>query len=346
MITALIKEVTLTGIFPIENGINTIYFGGGTPSLLTGDELKKLLEVTYKTYSINADPEITLEANPDDINKNVLKEWRSAGISRLSVGIQSFSDEDLAWMNRAHNAVQALHSVQLIKDAGFENFSADLIYGTPTLKDDDWKKNVDTVIDLNIPHLSCYALTVEQKTPLQKMIVQRKREAPDPGKQADQFLLLMHWLHQAGYEHYEISNFAKPGYRSKHNSSYWQGIPYVGIGPSAHSFNGNTRRWNISNNALYIQWLNKNIIPYEEEILSDTQKLNEYIMTSLRTIEGIDLKQVSQKFGEDISYKLQAASNKYIRNSKLKIEESKITLTQDGKFFADGIAADLFFENE
>ncbi len=341
MINALIKELSLSS--SKEEIINTVYFGGGTPSLLTVIELKKLLDAAHQYFDIAKDAEITLEANPDDITAIKLAEWKSAGINRFSIGIQSFHQPDLEWMNRAHNAKQALHCIDLVKSAGFQNYSVDLIYGTPTLSDDNWKRNVQTIVELGVPHISCYALTVESNTALQKMITLMKKENVDPEKQASQFLLLTGWLRDAGYEHYEISNFAKPGYRSKHNSSYWQRKTYIGIGPSAHSFDGNARRWNVSNNAIYIQSLQKNIISYEEEKLSDVQKLNEYIMTSLRTIEGIDLAFVEKTFGEEKKIKLQAASIKYIQNHKLQTTNHKLLLTNGGKLFADGITADLFF---
>ncbi|HUS00411.1 MAG TPA: radical SAM family heme chaperone HemW [Chitinophagaceae bacterium] len=342
MIEAMIKELSLSS----KQTIDTIYFGGGTPSLLTNEEIKKLLDTAYRHFEICEDAEITLEANPDDITELKLAEWRSAGINRLSIGIQSFKEKDLAWMNRAHNAEQALWCIREVKNAGFQNYSVDLIYGTPGLSDDDWQQNVQTIIDLEVPHISCYALTVEPDTALQKMILLKRKEETDPEKAASQFLLLMSWLADAGYEHYEISNFAKPGYRSKHNSSYWQGKSYIGIGPSAHSFNGKTRKWNVSNNALYIQSLQKGIIPYEEESLSDVQKLNEYIMISLRTMEGIDLNFIEKIFGKEKRCTLQSASNKYLHNYKLQTTNYKLTLTKEGKLFADGIAADLFFEEK
>ncbi len=347
MISAMINEIILTKVshyVEYLEAVETIYFGGGTPSLLSAGEIKKLLAAVYQKFEVNGKPEITLEVNPDDINEIKLSEWKAAGINRLSIGVQSFKNDDLDWMNRAHNAEQALHSIHLIKDAGFQNISVDLIYGTPTLSDDDWEKNVQTIVYLEVPHVSCYALTVEANTALQKMIRLKKKTDIESEKQAFQFLLLINWLQVAGYEHYEISNFAKPGFRSKHNSSYWQGKSYLGIGPSAHSFNGNSRRWNVSNNALYIQSMQKNIIPFEEEILSEVQKLNEYIMTSLRTVEGIDLDLVKEKFGEGKKQKLQIASGKWGLNSKIKNENDKIILTKEGKLFADGIAADLFFE--
>ncbi|HEV8079075.1 MAG TPA: radical SAM family heme chaperone HemW [Chitinophagaceae bacterium] len=349
MIDSMINELRLTKASDAAGNlevIDTIYFGGGTPSLLTIAEIKKLLEAVHQYCNVTENAEITLEANPDDINEVKLAECKSIGINRFSIGIQSFKEEDLVWMNRAHNAEQALRSIHLVKDAGYQNYSVDLIYGTPTLSDEDWEKNIQTVIDLSVPHISCYALTVEIKTVLHKLISLKKIEDVDPERQAAQFLLLINWLTDAGYEHYEISNFAKPGYRSKHNSSYWLGESYIGIGPSAHSFNGLSRRWNVSNNALYLQSLQKNVIPFEEEKLTETQRLNEYIMTSIRTIEGIDLDFVKKKFGKNASRRLEATSKKFIEDYKLQAINCKLVLTNEGKLFADGIAADLFFEEE
>ena len=323
--------------------ISTLYFGGGTPSILNIEELKIIFEALQKRFVFADDIEITLEANPDDITNKKLQEWKTIGINRLSVGIQSFLEVELKWMNRAHTAAESIACIDLIKAAGFTNFSVDLIYGSPILSDDDWKRNVDMVIEKNIPHISCYALTVEPKTALDKMIALHKREPVDSEKQARQFLLLMDWMQEAGYEHYEISNFAKPGLRSKHNSSYWLGESYYAFGPAAHAFDGKRRRWNVANNALYIQSLQKGIIPFEEEILTETQQLNEYIMTSLRTIEGLDLDYVSKIFGEEKSNKIRTAGSKYESTGKLKPVNGKLTLTREGKLFADGIAADLFF---
>ncbi len=346
MIAALTKEITFAqSQFAIEGAVETIYFGGGTPSLLSNDEISKLIDAVNKIYNVSTDAEITLEANPDDVNHDKLREWKRAGINRLSIGIQSFKEEDLHWMNRVHNAGQAFHCIMSVKDAGFINYSIDLIYGTPTLEDNDWKKNVDIALAMQVPHLSCYALTVEPATALHKMIAKNRKSEVDPEKQAKHFVMLMNWMKTSGYEHYEISNFALPGYRSRHNSSYWQGKSYIGIGPSAHSYFNNIRRWNVSNNALYIKSLQNNLIPYQEEYLSVTQRLNEYIMTSLRTIEGIDLDFVKDKFGEKISCTLQQASLKFQQNEKLKLTDQKLVLTTNGKLFADGIAADLFFTN-
>ena len=347
MIAALIKEIELSSLSLLNDKnereiIETIYFGGGTPSLLTVVDIKNLLSAIKNNYSVNEVDEITLEANPDDINKEKLSHWKKAGINRLSIGIQSFKQKDLEWMNRAHNNTQALESIFLAKNAGFENFSVDLIYGTPGLTDEEWKINVEQVIQSGAPHIACYALTVEPNTALQKMIALKKKNNIDTDQQAKQFLLLMKWLKAAGYEHYEISNFAKPGYRSRHNSSYWQGKKYIGIGPSAHSYDGKNRRWNIANNALYIQSIKNNIIPFEEENLTDTQKLNEYIMTSLRTIEGLDLKIIQQNFSLAERKRIEDTAINYIKKRMMIGIDEKFVLTNKGKLFADGIAADLF----
>lgn len=344
MIMAMSREVEL--VKPVSPGesLESIYFGGGTPSLLETTDIIKLIDTVRAYFRISDNAEITLEANPDDITLEKLAGWKAAGINRFSIGIQSFVQHDLSWMNRAHNAEQATRSIELVKESGFQNFSVDLIYGTPGLSDNDWKKNVRTIIDLGVPHISCYALTVEPGTALNKLIQTGKKNGVDQEKQAMHFLSLIRWLSEAGYEHYEISNFAKAGYRSRHNSSYWLGHTYIGIGPSAHSFDGINRRWNISNNANYISSLQKNIIPYEEEKLTGVQRLNEYIMTSLRTSEGIDIGYVEKTFGPGQSARLQAACKKFISNYKLQTKDYKLFLTNEGKLFADGIAAELFFE--
>jgi oxygen-independent coproporphyrinogen III oxidase len=346
MIEAIVTEINLNHILQNEGIekeiVSTLYFGGGTPSILNIDDLKIIFDTLNKRFVFADDVEITLEANPDDITEMKLQEWKNLGINRLSVGIQSFLEEELVWMNRTHNAAESLLCIDKISQAGFINFSVDLIYGSPLLSDEDWKRNVDIVIEKNIPHISCYALTVEPKTALDKMIAQHKKENVDAEKQARQFLLLMDWMEQAGYEHYEISNFAKPGLRSKHNSSYWSGEPYYAFGPAAHAFDGQRRRWNVANNSLYIQSLQNNIIPFEEEVLTQTQQLNEYIMTSLRTMEGLDLDYVNTIFGEAESSRIKVAGGKYESTGKLKTVNGKLILTKEGKLFADGIAADLF----
>ena len=347
LIAALVNEIHLTPASVIAPGkeiCETVYLGGGTPSILQTSDIKEIFEALHAKFIIPADAEITLEANPDDITSAKLMLWKQAGINRLSVGIQSFLETELVWMNRAHTATDCLRCISEIKQAGFTNYSTDLIYGSPLLTNEDWKRNVMTVIENGIPHISCYALTVEPKTALDKMIARHKKKPVDADRQAAQFMLLMGWMAQAGYEHYEISNFAKPGLRSRHNSSYWQGKNYYGFGPSAHSYDGKKRRWNIANNALYIQSMQKNNIPFEEETLTKTQQVNEYLMTALRTIEGIDLEKISGVFGKKYSDGLLAQAGKYINTYKLKNINSTLILTNEGKLFADGIAADLFFQ--
>ena len=333
LVAALLKEISLQKEYLEGESVETIYFGGGTPSLCTSQELKSIVETIKSVLNVINDAEITLEANPDDISDEMLAGWKEIGINRLSIGVQSFFEEDLKWMNRAHTAQQDIDTLQLAKKH-FDNITIDLIYGTPQLTNEKWEQNVKTAVSLNIPHLSCYALTVENRTPLDKMIRQNKSPDINPDKQSEQFLLLMQWLEEAGYEHYEISNFARPGWRSRHNSSYWQGKKYLGLGPSAHSFNGISRQWNISNNNIYIESIKKGIIPLEKEILTETQKLNEYIMTSLRTAGGLSL---------DITGKeMIDKSQKFIAAGLMKLENNSLVLTREGKLLADGIAAELF----
>jgi putative oxygen-independent coproporphyrinogen III oxidase len=347
VIAALVKEIELSSHYLLNDKnekeiIETIYFGGGTPSLLNKDDIKNLLNAIESNCTVSKKAETTIEANPDDISKGKLAHWKAVGINRLSIGIQSFKQEDLEWMNRVHNQMQALESISLTIDAGFRNFSVDLIYGTPGLTNEEWQLNVEQLINSGVPHIACYALTVEPNTALQKMIALQKKTAVDADQQAEQFSLLMEWMKKAGYEHYEISNFAKPGYRSRHNSSYWQGKKYIGIGPSAHSYNGKGRRWNVANNALYIQSIKNNIIPFEEEKLTDTQKLNEYIMTSLRTIEGMDLKFIEEQFSLNERNRIEIAGVDYVNRNLIVTQNEKFVLTDEGKLFADGIASDLF----
>lgn len=340
-VQALLKEISLQQNYLPAEPVNTIYFGGGTPSLLTIDELSCILQTLRQQFNVAVDAEITLEANPDDLGEEKLKEWRQAGINRLSIGVQSFFEDDLRWMNRAHTAQQAIGNLQLAKKY-FDNITIDLIYGTPTLPDDKWQHNVQQAIALGIPHLSCYALTVEPGTALASMINKHKTTDVNTEDQARQFLLLMDWLQAAGYEHYEISNFALPGMRSRHNSSYWQGASYLGLGPSAHSFNGKSRQWNIANNALYIKSLQEDKVPFEIETLTETQRLNEYIMTSLRTVEGLSIAWVVNRYGERKANQLQRASLPFIDSGKMRIYNDHLQLTKEGKLFADGIAAELF----
>jgi oxygen-independent coproporphyrinogen III oxidase len=341
---ALLKEIKLRVDYLNDETVETIYFGGGTPSLLPSSAIAGIMDSIYKNFAITENPEITLECNPDDLSPERLKSWKRAGINRLSVGVQSFFDEDLSWMNRAHDSKQALYSTEMVRAAGFENFSIDLIYGLPGLTDEKWSRNLHTAISVNPNHISCYALTVEPKTALYKMIRMKETEDIKPEKQAAQFLTGIEILEAAGFEHYEISSYAKPGKRSRHNSAYWQSKKYLGLGPAAHSFNGTSRQWNISNNALYIKSLMIGQLNLEFETLETKDLLNEYIMTSLRTIEGMDLQYISSHFGKEKSNKLTENAAKYIRSNKMEQVEEKMLLTREGKLFADGIAASLFFD--
>jgi putative oxygen-independent coproporphyrinogen III oxidase len=338
MVAALLSEITLRKDYLQGENIETVYFGGGTPSLFTGYEVQSMIEHLRNVFNLPGDAEITLETNPDDITDERLREWKNAGINRLSIGVQSFFEEDLKWMNRAHTAAQADQSLQLAIKS-FENISVDLIYGTPLLSNEKWKQNVDRVVPYNIPHLSCYALTVEPKTPLYKMIREQRTADINPDKQSEQFLLLMQWMEETGYEQYEISNFAKPGFRSRHNSSYWQGKKYMGLGPSAHSFDGVSRQWNVANNNIYIDSINRGVLPFEKEVLTPTQQLNEYIMTSLRTSEGLDFDRIEKA----VKHELLIMSSKYIEGGLIIEDENHLKLTKEGKLLADGIAGNLFF---
>jgi oxygen-independent coproporphyrinogen III oxidase len=341
-VAALLNEIRIQQPYLGNKPVETIYLGGGTPSLLPVADIQSILKEVFTHYNVVANAELTIETNPDDITLPLVREWRAVGINRLSIGVQSFFNEDLEWMNRAHNAAQAKDCIVMAQQEGIDNISIDLIYGTPTLSDEKWKKNIATALSLQVSHLSCYALTVEPHTALQKMVEVNKKKAPDPDKQASQFLLLMGWLKASGYEHYEISNFALTGRRSRHNAAYWQGKHYLGLGPSAHSFNGTGRKWNIANNRLYIQSLQKNELLFEEEVLTNSQQLNEYIMTSLRTSEGLDLQLVKEKFGAVNSESLVKNSQAYISGAKMIFTKDHLYLTNEGKLLADGIASALF----
>jgi len=342
LIAALREEIIAEKDYLGGEEVATIYFGGGTPSILEISDLRFLISDLKQHYRVSSDAEITLEANPDDVTQEKAAAWKELGINRLSIGIQSFFEEELRWMNRAHNADQAKACIENSYAAGIDNLSIDLIYGSPLLTDEMWEQNVNTAINYGIKHLSCYALTVEEKTPLHKNISLQKSLDVDNDKQARQFLQLMNWLRNAGYEHYEVSNFAKPGFRSKHNSSYWQGIPYLGLGPSAHSFNGNERRWNIANNNLYIKSIKEGFAKREVEQLTPSQQLNESIMIALRTKEGIDLDKMQASWGEKERKRIERDLTKYIHAGLLQLHNNHAQLTDEGMLRADGIAADLF----
>ena len=345
MIEAMVHEIALQKTY-LSEPIETLYFGGGTPSLLNQAHLAMLMEAVKLHFNLMPNAEITLEANPDDIDTAHLKDWVRLGINRLSIGIQSFRNEDLQWMGRAHNADQALACIGLAQAAGIENISIDLIYGGPSLSNEDWINNLKVAINTGVPHLSCYALTVEPKTALAHKINKQELPNVDAAHQAAHFTILQEMSAAAGFEQYEISNFALPGKRSIHNANYWSGQFYVGIGPAAHSFNGLSRQWNISNNALYIQSLTQGIVPFEIEELTIVQQTNEYIMTALRTVEGIDANRLNAIAGQDIFPAIVKDAAHYIRNGLLVQLNQQLFLSPAGKFMADGIAAHLFREEE
>lgn len=323
--------------------IETIYFGGGTPSLLSEKETFQILEKIYKQYKVSNDVEITLECNPDDLSDEKLKELKRLEINRLSIGLQSFDDEELIWMNRAHNANQSESSVKRAQDRGFENITIDLIYGSKFSNISNWKKTLDKVIDLQVPHISSYNLTIEEKTKLGHDFKVKKEVAIDDEKSSELFLEMIDRLEKHNFIHYEISNFAKEGYFSKHNSNYWKGEHYLGLGPSAHSFDGKSRQWNIANNNLYIKYLQeKSEIYFEKEILTEAERYNEYILTSLRTIWGIDINYLKTNFNTDFIKDFNSKISEYIKQETIVVKDTTYTLTEKGKLLADKIASELF----
>ena len=322
--------------------INTIYFGGGTPSILSKSEIKFILDSIYNIYKIKENAEITLECNPDDLTENKLKALKEVGINRLSIGVQSFDDEDLKFMNRSHNATQSENCLKLAQQVGFNNITIDLIYGLPNQNLADWKKNLKKMFAFNIPHFSAYALTVENKTPL-KYLVERKQIIPlNEKKVLEQFNTLMDMAAENGFVHYEISNFGKQGCFSKHNTAYWQSKHYLGIGPSAHSYNGKSRSWNVSANKQYIQKILDRVEGVHQEILSKNQQYNEYIFTSLRTIWGANSETINVQFGIKFQSHFLKEVKKWESKKDIKKTEYTYTLTNSGKFLADAIASDLF----
>jgi len=344
MVQALAKEIRLRKVEFADETVETIYFGGGTPSILEVSDLRMLIDEIYTNYAVAENPEITVEANPDDLSEERVIALSENKINRLSIGIQSFYEEDLKLMNRAHNAEEAKKCLE-IATKYFDNITADLIYGIPGLTNEKWLQNIQTLLDLKIPHISSYALTVEPKTALQKFIKQGTVPQPDDAVAHEQFLILVDILEANGFVHYELSNFGKPGYFSKNNSAYWLGKKYLGIGPSAHSYDGTNRSWNIANNSLYLKSLAENRLPSEIETLTETDRYNEYIMTGLRTVWGVSLERIKAEFGDNrLRYLLQNAEP-YLNDEKLILENNILRTTKKGKFFTDGIASDLFYLN-
>lgn len=342
LLQSLVKELKLQKDYLGGETIETIYFGGGTPSLLSEAEISLLINTITELHTVASSAEITLEANPDDLDKNKIRSLAQTPVNRLSIGIQSFFDDDLQWMNRAHRSTEAESSVKRAQDAGLENITVDLIYGYPLLTDTKWKQNIDKVFELNVPHVSAYSMTVEPRTALASFIKKHQQAPMNDEQSAAQFLYMMDAMQQHGFEHYEISNYCKPGHYSRHNSNYWKGVKYLGIGPSAHSYNGETRQWNIANNAKYIEALTTGKIPAETELLSETDRLNEYIMTSLRTIWGLELDKLNAIAKGSADDVLKNA-DEFFEKGYIEMTDRVIRLTQEGKLYADHVAAELFF---
>ena len=359
MVLAIAKEIQMRkSEFKLLDGarsdtqIETIYFGGGTPSVLQISDLKFLIDTIYENYTVTPNPEITIEANPDDLttlsvraqSRTIFEEYRSIGINRLSIGIQSFFEDDLKLMNRAHNSEEAQKCLEEATKY-FDNISLDLIYGVPGMSNEKWKQNIEKALSFGVPHISSYALTVEPKTVMNKMIQTGKMEAPKDEVAQEHFMILVEMLESKGFIHYELSNFGKENYFSKNNSAYWLGKKYMGIGPSAHSYDGVSRSWNIANNSLYLKSIQENKLPNEMETLSEADRYNEYIMTGLRTIWGVSLDRIKTEFGQTYLDYLQKQAQKFIDDKLLFTENDILKPTKKGKFLTDGIASDLFILN-
>lgn len=344
MVLALAKEIELRKSEFQEEVVETIYFGGGTPSILEISDLKLLMDAVYANYKVIENPEITVEANPDDLSQERIIELSQNKVNRLSIGIQSFFEDDLKLMNRAHNAQEAKACLEFATKY-FDNISIDLIYGIPGMSNEKWLQNIETALSYNIPHISSYALTVEPKTALHSFIQKGIIPQPDDEVAQKHFQILVDTLAEHDFIHYELSNFAKENYFSKNNSSYWLGKKYIGIGPSAHSYDGEKRGWNVSNNSLYLKSIRENKLPLETEILSKTDRYNEYIMTGLRTIWGVSLDRIETEFGKNYLDYLNQQSAKYIEDHLLFVEDNILRTTQKGKFLSDGIASELFMLN-
>lgn len=342
LVAAISKEIVLQKSYLEGELVKTIYFGGGTPSLLEADELNFIMDSIRTTQQVIDQPEITLEANPDDLSVSKLKEFSLAGINRLSIGIQSFHSELLTFLNRVHDSTTAISGFRNARDAGFKNISIDLIYAIPGESKQQWEEDIRNAIALNPDHLSCYSMTIEAKTVFGKWSTTGKIKATDDDTAARHLETLMHELINAGYEHYEISNFSKPEFQSKHNSSYWKQEKYLGVGPSAHSFNGTSRQFNINNNALYTKSIQRAIVPFEREILSQADKINEYILTTLRTQWGTNLQKLQSLYGYDLKKENYDYLSTVFKNGLATLDGDVLLLTQKGKLLADKISSDLF----
>jgi len=342
MLKSIKKEIEMRQSYLNEAAINSIYFGGGTPSILRKQEIKSIISTIYRLFNIDTNVEITLECNPDDLDEKKLLEFNKIGINRLSIGIQSFDDADLKFMNRSHDAKQATQCVTLAKKYGFNNIAIDLIYGLPNQSNKKWKENLTKMFNLGIQHFSAYALTIEPKTALKDLIDTKKITPAEEKTTVEHFNTLVQQADKNDFIHYEVSNFGKKGFFSNHNSAYWKNQHYLGIGPSAHSFNGTSRQWNISSNKQYIEKIKTTNSYFEIEQLNNQQQYNEYIFTGLRTIWGVELDYIKTRFGKNTQEYFEQQMQNWLMQAKVKKENSNYTLTEKGKLYADAIASDLF----
>jgi oxygen-independent coproporphyrinogen-3 oxidase len=342
MVKALLRETKARAGYLEGETVETIYFGGGTPSLLDTDDINRILDAVYTYYPVSKDAEITLEANPDDLTYLKILELARSPVNRLSIGIQSFRDQDLRWMNRAHNASQADFAVKCAQDRGFNNITIDLIYSIPGMSDRDWLENIRKAVDLSVQHISAYSLTIEPKTVFGHQWAKQELHAVDDAVSSGHFMTLVHELTRSGFHQYEVSNFCLPGMESKHNSAYWKGKKYVGVGPSAHSFNGDSRQWNVSNNARYTQGWLSGTPHFDVEQLDQRTKCNEYLMTRLRTTWGVDLDYIHTTFGVDL-WKIESDYlQQLLQDGLMTKENTALKLTTKGLLQADRIASELF----
>lgn len=342
IVFSLIAELKSRKSFVGEEVVRTIYFGGGTPSVLSGAEIASILESIYTTYNVDKNAEITFECNPDNLSKGYLQELKTCGINRLSIGIQSFNDEALVWMNRSHNVSQALSAVENAAELGFRDITIDLIYGVPSLTEDEWRASVKKALAMPINHLSAYSLTLEENTPYNKLVAQKKYKQPNEDEASTHFEILVEEIGKAGWEHYEVSNFCKIGNYSKHNTAYWQNIKYLGIGPSAHSFDGESRFWNVRSNMEYVEKIKSGLQVYESEKLTAKDKVNEMLLTGLRTKWGVDLQEIKTKYDFDLRALHQETIADWQSKGWLVYESGVIKLRGEGFLFADYIASELF----
>ena len=340
---AICKEIDLQKNYLEDKDVQSIYFGGGTPSLLNSDEWEAIFEKIADHFDIARHAEITMEANPDDLTPSKLRQLQSSPFNRLSIGIQSFDEEDLRFMNRSHNALQAVECIERSRDAGFENLTIDLIYGLPGHTEEHWEGQLEQALSFNLPHISAYALTVEKETVLENWILKGKVQPLDEVLAERNYYFLDKILSRAGYQHYEVSSFAKPGHRALHNSSYWDGVPYLGLGPSAHSFNGDSRQWNVANNHLYLKAVQDGEVPCEKENLSVADQFNEAVMTGLRRAEGININLVDKRFGAEFSEHLMEEARPMLKDGRLEERDRHLYIPAHQRFFSDGIASSLFY---